>query len=502
MKSKIITIFWAVVFFLFGIGLLVGTIDLKQLSQEAWMISLAVVSIAFTLTYILDGIKKYSLLLPAFACAAIAVEIGLELNGVAILVGLALWFIVGFLIERKNWWLLIPAYILAFAAIETIVNSIITPSILIQGQMSKFLLVFSSGAGVMFMLALPFFVVYFWSKKSWWAFIPAGGLTTLGLVVGLEALISNEHSVHTGLFGAILFLGSAITLAILWLRRKTQPTQWAIYPAAGLLVLAILAFILGNGWNSLSDQTKTIGFAIASVIFFIAYLVNGLRKWGWLFPALICATMAIVSWMSLNNMEDTSLKGLPIFLSIAVPFYVGFSLDTRRWGLLIPAISATIVMILILISDTNFEGIGVMFTFALPFFVIYFLSKKNWWAFIPAGVFASIGLVSLLEELVPHQEYPRLANTISWDVLTWVMFLGLSVTFAIPWVRRKTQPTAWTMYPALGFLALSILSFVLGERFQEFWLASMMLIIACMLLLVTLTTKVSRQGQQTTELKA
>ena len=43
-----------------------------------------------------------------------------------------------------------------------------------------------------------------------------------------------------------------------------------------------------------------------------------------------------------------------------------------------------------------------MSLFALPFFVAYFWSNKNWWAIIPAGVFTAIGLVSLIEELVPH----------------------------------------------------------------------------------------------------
>jgi cell division protein FtsW (lipid II flippase) len=126
--------------------------------------------------------------------------------------------------------------------------------------------------------------------------------------------------------------------------------------------------------------------------------------------------MAITMWMSINKMEDSPLMGLPILVSVALPFYVGFALDPKRWGILIPAIIGTVVMILILISDTNLEDVGVMFVFALPFFVIYLLSKKNWWAFIPAGTFASFGLISILEILVPHEEYTPLPNTLSWYV--------------------------------------------------------------------------------------
>ena len=43
-----------------------------------------------------------------------------------------------------------------------------------------------------------------------------------------------------------------------------------------------------------------------------------------------------------------------------------------------------------------------MFTFSLPFFAAYLWSRKNWWAFIPAGFFASIGVVALLDIVVPH----------------------------------------------------------------------------------------------------
>jgi hypothetical protein len=423
-------------------------------------------------------------------------------NGVPIIVGISLWFFVGFLINRKRWWLLIPAYILIIAAIDTAIQTTITPAILYGEGKSTLLLAYSTGAGIMLMLALLFFVVYFLSNKYWWALIPAGSFTSIGLMILLQFIFSDKKNTYSGAFTGVLLLGLAATFGILWLRRKTQPTQWTIYPTVGLFVLSVLAFILGDGWNAISEQTKAIGFAAASAIFFIGYFVHGLSKWGWLFPALLCAAMTITIWMSINKMEDSPLMGLPIPVSVALPFYVGFALNHKHWGFLIPAIIVTIVTILMLISDTNLEGVGVMFVFALPFFVIYFLSKKNWWAFIPAGTFASFGLVSVLEILVPHEEYASLPGTLSWEVYIWVLFLGFAVTFGIPWLRRKSQPTDWTKYPALGFLALAIRSFTLGERFQEFWLDSAMLVTASMLLLATLINKVPAAGQQMPEIKA
>lgn len=510
MKSKFIYMFWALVLFLVGIALLPGSVGFKKLSTENWVLIEGCGALAFAITYFLDGIKKWGWLLPAFICAGMAIDLSKELtslfhtqpNGVPILIGIALWFFVGFLINRMHWWLLIPAYGLIIAAVETAINTMIVPSVLDGGNMSTLLSAYSSGAGIMLMLSLPFFVVYILSKKNWWAFIPAGCLTSLALTLVTQTLFPNSHDSRVGLYGGVLFLGIAITFGILWLRHKTQPTQWALYPTAGMFALAVLAYIFGNGWNTISDQTKAIGFGVASVVFLICYLVSGLRKWGWLFPILICASMPITLWMSINKMDDSPLMGLPILLSIALPFYVGFALDHKRWGLFIPAIILTVVMLLTLINDTHLEDAGVMFIFALPFFIIFALSKKNWWAFIPAGILASFGILSVIEILVPHAEYGGIPNLMSWDVFISVLFLGFAVTFGIPWLRRKTQPTSWTKYPAIGFLALAILSFVLREHFQELWLTSVLLVTAGTLLLASLNNKVPAGRQQTPEVKA
>jgi hypothetical protein len=467
-------------------------------------------ALAFIITYFLDGTKKWGWLLPAFICAGLAIDLSSELNhtflshpnGVPIMVGVALWFFIGYLIDRTRWGLLIPAYILIIAAIETTVNTLIVPSIMHGENNMPFLLAYSSGAGIMLLLALPFFVVYFVSKKSWWALILAGSLTSIGLMILLQFLIPDKQNTHVGIFSGVLLLGLAITFGILWLRRKTQPTYWAKYPAAGLLVLAILAFIIGNGWNTLSDQTKAIAFVVASAVFFMCYLVNGIRKWGWLFPALVCAAMAFCMLMSINNMEDSPLMGLGILASVAIPFYVGYACELNHKALLILAFILTVVMILSLTTDSDYEGTFVMFMFALPFFVVYFLSKKSWWAFIPGGFFATIGFVSLLEELIPHKEYASLPNTMHWGVYNWVLFLLLAVTFGVPWLFRKDQPSNWTKYPAIGFLALALLSLVLGEQFQEYWLPSIMLVIGGLFLLAIFNKKIPVDSQRAPQIKA
>jgi hypothetical protein len=129
-----------------------------------------------------------------------------------------------------------------------------------------------------------------------------------------------------------------------------------------------------------------------------------------------------------------------------------------------------------------------MFLFALCFFVVAIWSKKNWWAIIPGGIFVSIGVVAGLEHFIPHEAYPpTLLNKFSLGVYIWVQLLVLAVTFAVVWLLRKTQPTAWAIYPAAGLFALSALAFALGARFQDVCVGATILVIGVIVLLMVFT---------------
>lgn len=156
----------------------------------------------------------------------------------------------------------------------------------------------------------------------------------------------------------------------------------------------------------------------------------------------------------------------------------------------------------ILIPKSEVTGLVLMFLLAATFLVFAILSKKNWWAIMPAGIFASIGLVVMLDTLVPHEEYPRIQGMLIWGFYTWVLFLGLATTFGILWLLRKTLPTRWTIYPAVGFLAMAVLFIIEGARFSEYWLATTLLVFGVMSLLAALTGKRPATGQQVTKVKA
>lgn len=182
-----------------------------------------------------------------------------------------------------------------------------------------------------------------------------------------------------------------------------------------------------------------------------------------------------------------------ILFPIALCLIVFAIWSEKNWLAIIPggivASVGLVVLLETLMPDSEWGGQAMMFLFALSFAVYALRSKKNWWAIIPGGIFATIGLVVMLEILIPQQEFPILPSRLHWGVYSWVMFLGFAATFGITWLLRKSQPTGWAVYPAIGLLALAVAVFLLGSRFQEVWPVTMLLVIAGTLLLALLTRK-------------
>ena len=177
----------------------------------------------------------------------------------------------------------------------------------------------------------------------------------------------------------------------------------------------------------------------------------------------------------------------------------------NQWAIIPAGLFATIGLVVtleILIPKSEVTGLVFMFLLATTFLVFAMLSKKNWWAIIPGGIFASIGLVVMLDTLVPHEEYPRIQGMLIWGGYTWVLFLGLATTFGVLWLLRKTLPTRWTIYPSVGFLAMAVLFIIEGARFSEYWLATTLLVFGVTSLLAALTGKRPTTGQQVPKINA
>jgi hypothetical protein len=221
------------------------------------------------------------------------------------------------------------------------------------------------------------------------------------------------------------------------MKRNVSSIFWGL-----LLILAGAALLADRlGWidfNRVSTDIWVYVFAGLSVIFFISYLVNGLRQWGWLFPAMILGAISLTIWLADRGAEGSFL-GMPILLSIAIPFYIGFAFDRKAWGLLIPAWVMTVLAFITLAADqVDGELIGAVFLYAVsvPFLVVYLLNRSRAWALIPFWVTFILGSVSLLTQHVNGN-------------LIGAMFMyAVALPFLVVYLTNRTR--RWALIPALA----------------------------------------------------
>ena len=162
--------------FLVAAGVLLLLQSYIDLSAWAWFILLIVGGLAALAFYIGDR-SNLAMLITAYVFLAIALLLALIMLGVLrdegvaayVLTAIALPFLAVYARDRKQWWFLVPAYVmLAVALMVGLIGLGILGDLLIP-------------AYVMFAIAVPFFAVYAWDRRRWWALIPAGVMTIIGL---------------------------------------------------------------------------------------------------------------------------------------------------------------------------------------------------------------------------------------------------------------------------------------------------------------------------------
>ncbi|HRW06622.1 MAG TPA: hypothetical protein P5121_16070 [Caldilineaceae bacterium] len=97
-------------------------------------------------------------------------------------------------------------------------------------------------------IGFGFVLVFLADIRKWWAIIPAGVMSTLAVVAGVDEL--HIRGMDTG---GIFFLGLGCTFLLLFLltgqREKRQ--NWALIPAAVLLIMGVL---IGTPWIGYMDN--------------------------------------------------------------------------------------------------------------------------------------------------------------------------------------------------------------------------------------------------------
>ena len=209
----------------------------------------------------------------------------------------------------------------------------------------------------------------------------------------------------------------------------------------GLLFILAGAALLADrmGWinfSLFSPNAWVYVFGGASLVFFLGYFVAGLNKWGLLFPACIFGAVGLTIWMGDHNLTGSFL-GMPILLSVALPFYVGFILNRRNWSLLIPAWVMTVLAFITLAADkVNGNLIGAVFMFAVcaPFLVVYLLDRSRWWALIPAWVTFILGCIILLSDHV------------NGNLIGALFLYAVALPFLVVYLTNRAM--SWALIPA------------------------------------------------------
>lgn len=138
-------------------------------------------------------------------------------------------FISVFLRNARHWWALIPGFTLlslgAVVAIDTLLpwlDDRLSGTVLLGG------------------IGLAFWAIYLVRRAFWWAIIPAGVLSTLAVVAGVDEGRGDSAA------GWLFFLGLALTFGLVGvLPGAERPQRWAFFPAGACLLLALVV-LSGN----------------------------------------------------------------------------------------------------------------------------------------------------------------------------------------------------------------------------------------------------------------
>ena len=181
---------------------------------------------------------------------------------------------------------------------------------------------------------------------------------------------------------------------------KTGTKQSLVW--GGLLILFGVVALLET-FADLSAWAWVAVLVAGGLGVYAVYVTDRTEKWLLVISYVMLAVASLVSLLTLNVLRDPFIPTF-VLLAIALPFLVAFLQSERtKWGLLIPAyillaVSVMVPLIEIGVLDGTFVAAYVLFAVAIPFFVVYARDSKRWWALIPGGITAIVGLSFLIAE--------------------------------------------------------------------------------------------------------
>jgi len=216
----------------FGVAALLDTF----IGNSEWMMVglLALGGVAVFMVFLTDR-KDWTLLIPSYVLLAIAGIAALGLSDLlqgetlasAVLILVALPFLAVFLLNRANWWALIPSWVLLSIGLMIFLLG----QNLLRGGIVPLYVLSSIG--------LPFLVVYLLNRENWWALIPAYSMFVIGAMVALIDL-----NVLDGL-AIPAYIMFAIAIPFLFVYLINRNNWWALIPG-GITGLMGVGFFAGT----------------------------------------------------------------------------------------------------------------------------------------------------------------------------------------------------------------------------------------------------------------
>jgi hypothetical protein len=150
------------------------------------------------------------------------------------------------------------------------------------------------------------------------------------------------------------------------------------------------------GWKSFTIFTCISLFSIVS------YFLSGIKNWGWLFPTLFFASLALNA-AGIFRAFGSPIVAFPLLLSIAIPFFVGYLVDKRQWGWLIPSwiliILALIPPLVSLVEEDLLIAL-IVSSLSLPFMVGCLSNPECKWSLYIATFIGFIGVLILTQAFI------------------------------------------------------------------------------------------------------
>jgi hypothetical protein len=222
-----------------------------------------------------------------------------------------------------------------------------------------------------------------------------GGLL---IILGVLALVETQTDLSPWIWFAVLTVGGLGVYAAYAMDRREK---WMLVISYAMLAVAGLVALLELGVLKDSIVATYVLLAIA-IPFLVAFFVYR-KNWGYLIPAYVLLAIGVmVPLIEMEVLEDSWIATY-VMLAIALPFFVAFLNNRKNWAFLIPAYVLSVIGIMVPLIEMDVLTDAMIVTYvllaiAIPFFVVYLVDTKKWWALVPGGILAVIGFGFLIAE--------------------------------------------------------------------------------------------------------